>query len=112
MEDILSRIVREAYNASGGKLSVLVSFDFMEVHVPWLGFGTTTVTKTTTAISENDSTSSSSSSSSSSSDISIEPKDIETGTGIENDEDTEKKTTTNRYNIIDWAQNIFTQSPK
>jgi len=110
MEDILSRIVREAYNASGKQLSVLVSFDFMEVHVPWLGFGTTTVTRTTTATSEKDSTSSSSNSSSG--DISIEPKDTETGTGIENDENTEKKTTTNRYNIIDWAQNIFVKSPK
>ena len=39
MESKMSLLVREAYEASSRKLSVLVSFDFLEVLVPWLGFG-------------------------------------------------------------------------
>jgi hypothetical protein len=100
MEDNLSGIVREAYNASGQKLSVLVSFDFMEVLVPWLGFGTATETviSTTTATDE----------------TAIKPT-VETC--IENDEmritsamkgDDEKATT--RSNVIDWSRTIFTKS--
>eukprot|EP00536_Pseudo-nitzschia_multiseries_P003612 jgi/Psemu1/186208/e_gw1.56.141.1 len=40
MESNLSQVVREAYDASRQQLSVLMSFDFMEVVVPWMGFGT------------------------------------------------------------------------
>ena len=39
-------IVREAYNSAQKKLSVLVSFDFMELVIPWLGFGSTTTDST------------------------------------------------------------------
>ena len=94
-EDNLSGIVREAYNASGRKLSVLVSFDFMEVLVPWLGYGTVTETETTTATDE----------------TAIKPT-LEKC--IENDEtiitsttkDDDEKATT-RSNIIDWSRTIF-----
>lgn len=41
MESDVASVVREAYEASNRKLSVLVSFDFLEVLVPWLGFGAT-----------------------------------------------------------------------
>jgi ribonuclease Z len=42
MEPDMPSAVREAYDASSRKVSVLISFDFLEVLVPWLGFGTTT----------------------------------------------------------------------
>ncbi|MGK3752450.1 MAG: hypothetical protein ACI8RD_004754 [Bacillariaceae sp.] len=100
MEDNLSGIVREAYNASGKKLSVLVSFDFMEVLVPWLGFGTATEieTSTTTATDE----------------TAIKPTEE---TGIENDETIitstskgdDKKATT-RSDVKDWSRTIFAKS--
>ena len=95
MEENLSGIVREAYDASGRKLSVLVSFDFMEVLVPWLGYGTVTETETTTATDE----------------TAIIPTEEKC---IENDEtiitsaikgDDEKATT--RSNIVDWSRTIF-----
>jgi hypothetical protein len=95
MEDNLSGIVREAYNASGQKLSVLVSFDFMEVLVPWLGFGKATETSTTTATDE----------------TAIKPTEE---TCIENGEtiitstikgNDEKAAT--RSNVIDWSRTIF-----
>jgi len=38
-EDDLPGIVREAYEASEKKSSVVASFDFMEVQVPRMGFG-------------------------------------------------------------------------
>ena len=41
MESDMALVVREAYDATGKKLSVLMSFDFLEVLVPWMGFGTT-----------------------------------------------------------------------
>lgn len=41
MEPDLSSVVQEAYDASSRKSSVLISFDFLEVLVPWLGYGTT-----------------------------------------------------------------------
>jgi hypothetical protein len=84
MEDNLSGIVREAYNASGKKLSVLVSFDFME--------STTTATDETaikpteeTGI-ENDET-------------------IITSTSKGDD----KKATT-RSDVKDWSRTIFAKS--
>jgi ribonuclease Z len=42
MESDMPSVVREAYEACNQKLSVLMSFDFLEVLVPWMGFGTTT----------------------------------------------------------------------
>jgi len=39
MESNMPLLVREAYEGCSRKLSVLVSFDFLEVLVPWLGFG-------------------------------------------------------------------------
>ena len=42
MERNMPLAVREAYDASSRKVSVLMSFDFLEVLVPYLGFGTTT----------------------------------------------------------------------
>ena len=97
MEDDLSGIVREAYNASGRTLSVLVSFDFMEVLVPWLGYGTVTETETETTIATDV--------------TAIKPTEEKC---IENDEmivtstikgDDEKATT--RSNLIDWSRTIF-----
>jgi hypothetical protein len=38
LELYLSDIVREAHEASQKQSSVLVSFDFLEVVVPWMGF--------------------------------------------------------------------------
>ncbi len=38
MESDMASVVREAYAATGNSLSVLMSFDFLEVLVPWLGF--------------------------------------------------------------------------
>jgi hypothetical protein len=38
-ESDLSALVEEAYDASDHGSSVLVSFDFLEVVVPWMGFG-------------------------------------------------------------------------
>lgn len=38
METLLDRIVREAYDASNESCSVLMSFDFMQLSVPWLGY--------------------------------------------------------------------------
>ena len=39
MESDMASVVREAYDACGKQLSVLMSFDFLEVLVPWMGFG-------------------------------------------------------------------------
>lgn len=36
----LTTLVGEAYDASNRRSSVLGSFDFLEVVVPWMGFGT------------------------------------------------------------------------
>ena len=57
MEDNLSGLVHEAYNSSQQKLSVLVSFDFMELVIPWLGFGPRTATTRSTEGEECDFTS-------------------------------------------------------
>lgn len=39
MESDMASVVREAYAAADKSLSVLMSFDFLEVLVPWMGFG-------------------------------------------------------------------------
>jgi hypothetical protein len=38
-ESNLPELVQEAYVGSNKQSSVLVSFDFMEVVIPWMGFG-------------------------------------------------------------------------
>lgn len=40
-ESDLPGMVQEAYDGSNHSSSVLASFDFMEVVIPWMGFGTT-----------------------------------------------------------------------
>ena len=54
MERDMPLAVREAYNAASRKVSVLMSFDFLEVLVPWLGFGTTTATPECDSNSDSD----------------------------------------------------------
>jgi hypothetical protein len=39
LEHDLPGTARDAYEASGKACSVAVAFDFMEVTVPWMGFG-------------------------------------------------------------------------
>ena len=78
MEMVLSGIVEEAYNASDKKLSVLMSFDFMEVLVPWVGFGTASA---------------------------ISGCDSDNNTGTASVEDDSKKAT--RAKITDWAEAVF-----
>jgi hypothetical protein len=39
-EDDLPGTVEEAHQGANKKSSVLASFDFMEIVVPWMGFGT------------------------------------------------------------------------